>query len=201
MRRLSIVLVAVLVTGCASHAQSVTVKGASPPTVVACEVHVAQCAARSSRSANSESLIVTPRVDWAAIEAAHDRQVWNETIVWNAVVAHNVETARTAHQSAGSARREPGRGLPAVSVSTNSQCGGDLPPCYVMHRESGGSYTAYNPRGCGGHACYGKWQFSGAWAGKLGLPVDIGSATPVEQDAAARALWAGGAGCSNWDAC
>lgn len=77
-------------------------------------------------------------------------------------------------------------------------CGGDLPPCYVMERESGGSYSAYNPTGCGGNGCYGKWQFSGAWAGKLGLPADIASATPEQQDEAARQLYAGGAGCSNW---
>ena len=80
-------------------------------------------------------------------------------------------------------------------------CGGDLPPCSVKARESGGDYNAYNPTGCGGRGCYGAWQFSGEWAGKLGLPLDLSTATPEQQDAAARALWANGAGCSNWDAC
>jgi hypothetical protein len=101
--------------------------------------------------------------------------------------------------------------LPPAAPSVNSltpsatgccaPCDGDLPPCAVAQRESGGDYGAFNPNGCGGHACYGKWQFSGAWAGKLGLPLDIASATPAQQDAAARALWAGGAGCSHWAAC
>lgn len=79
--------------------------------------------------------------------------------------------------------------------------GGDYPPCSVVQRESRGSYTAINPTGCGGYGCFGKWQFSGEWAGKLGLPVDIAAATPAQQDEAARELWSGGAGCSNWAAC
>lgn len=89
----------------------------------------------------------------------------------------------------------------AAAPTLSTDCGGDLPPCYVMMRESGGSYGAFNPSGCGGNACYGKWQFSGAWAGELGLPDDLSQATPAQQDAAARQLWANGAGCRNWDAC
>lgn len=90
---------------------------------------------------------------------------------------------------------------PAPEAPTVGGCGGDLPPCYVVARESGGSYTAVNATGCGGNGCFGKYQFSGAWAGKLGLPADIARATPAQQDAAARELWADGAGCSNWSAC
>ena len=80
-------------------------------------------------------------------------------------------------------------------------CGGQYPPCWRVQTESRGQYGAYNPSGCGGNGCYGKWQFSGAWAGKLGLPSDIAHATPQQQDNAARLLWAGGQGCSNWEAC
>lgn len=80
-------------------------------------------------------------------------------------------------------------------------CGGDLPPCWVKARESGGNYGAVNWGGCGGANCYGAWQFGGFWAGKLGLPEDIINATPEQQDEAARILWAGGAGCGNWAAC
>jgi hypothetical protein len=46
-----------------------------------------------------------------------------------------------------------------------------------------------------------RWQFSAAWACHFGLPCDIAHWTPAQQDAAARALWAGGRGCSNWAAC
>lgn len=80
-------------------------------------------------------------------------------------------------------------------------CGGDLPPCSVAWAESRGDYGAVNPTGCGGQGCFGKWQFSGSWAGKLGLPLDLRTATPEQQDNAARLLWAGGAGCSHWGAC
>lgn len=90
---------------------------------------------------------------------------------------------------------------PVVAATTSIDCGGEYPPCYVAQRESGNTYNAFNPTGCGGNACYGRWQFSGAWAGKLGLPQDLSQATPDQQDAAARELWAGGAGCSNWAAC
>lgn len=76
-----------------------------------------------------------------------------------------------------------------------------LPPDWVIERESHGDYNAYNPTGCGGAGCFGRYQFSGAWAGKLGLPLDLSQATPEQQDAAARELWANGAGCQNWSAC
>jgi hypothetical protein len=87
------------------------------------------------------------------------------------------------------------RWVPPASLEP---CGGDLPTCAIVARESGGSYTAVNPTGCDGHGCFGKYQFSGAWACKLGLPCDIAHATPAQQDAAARLLWNHGAGCSNW---
>lgn len=89
----------------------------------------------------------------------------------------------------------------SATLDPLAPCGGDLPPCSVAHDESGGSYTAFNATGCDGRGCYGKWQFSGEWACKLGLPCDLSTATPEQQDAAARTLWAGGAGCSNWAAC
>lgn len=80
-------------------------------------------------------------------------------------------------------------------------CGGDLPPCWVVATESGGDYNAVNWSGCGGRGCYGKWQFSGEWACKLGLPCDLLTATPEQQDEAARILFDNGRGCRNWDAC
>jgi hypothetical protein len=93
---------------------------------------------------------------------------------------------------------------PTTDYSSMEPCGGDLPPCWVKSRESGGNYGAFNPTGCvwkGGRGCWGAWQFGGFWSGKLGLPLDLSTATPEQQDAAARELWAGGAGCSNWNAC
>lgn len=96
-------------------------------------------------------------------------------------------------------RKAPLSASPAYS--SMQPCGGDLPPCDVKKRESGGNYNAYNPTGCDGRGCFGAWQFSEEWAGKLGLPKDLRTATPQQQDDAARTLWNGGAGCANWAAC
>jgi hypothetical protein len=72
-------------------------------------------------------------------------------------------------------------------------CGGDLPPCSVMLLESGGDPNAYNPTGCGGRGCRGKWQCDPRTCS--------GTGTEAEQDDEARALWDDGAGCAHWDAC
>lgn len=86
-------------------------------------------------------------------------------------------------------------------------CGYDLPPCYVMLRESSGDPTAVNPTGCSGHGCYGKWQFDpttwDAVARRIGRFDLVGRYLPpaLDQDAIARALWANGAGCGHWAAC
>lgn len=76
-------------------------------------------------------------------------------------------------------------------------CGGDLPPCYVMRRESGGNITAQNPSS----TASGKWQFlDSTWAGYGGY-AKARYAPEKTQDAKARQLWAGGRGCSHWSAC
>lgn len=77
-------------------------------------------------------------------------------------------------------------------------CGGDLPPCYVMERESGGDTTIYNHEGSGAS---GKWQFMyGTWDGYGGYE-NAADAPEYVQDQKAREVWAGGAGCSAWSAC
>lgn len=123
---------------------------------------------------------------------------WLKTVAWN---------------NAGTTTTTVRRGIDAPSVGTSvptsvalmpsgrGPCGGDLPPCYVCMRESRCTYGAYNPTGCGGRGCYGKWQASGEWACRFGLPCDIAHWTPAQQDYFARVLWNGGKGCSNWAAC
>lgn len=91
--------------------------------------------------------------------------------------------------------------LPPAAEPGGLPCGGDLPPCWVLDRESGYNdgdpwtydVHAYNPTGCGGRGCYGKWQFDPR--------TGDGTGTEAEQDAEARRVWAGGAGCSAWAAC
>jgi hypothetical protein len=76
-------------------------------------------------------------------------------------------------------------------------CGGDLPPCWVLQRESGGSPTAQNPSS----SASGLWQFlRGTWAGYGGY-VEAWLAPPSVQNEKARLTWAGGSGCFHWSAC
>ncbi|MCU1370815.1 MAG: transglycosylase, partial [Ilumatobacteraceae bacterium] len=85
---------------------------------------------------------------------------------------------------------------PAAEPATG-RCGGDLPPCYVMMRESGGNIRARNPSS----SASGKWQFiASTWAGFGGYS-EAYLAPESVQDAKARALWANGAGCGHWNAC
>ncbi len=97
-----------------------------------------------------------------------------------------------------------------TQTTDSSACGGDLPPCYVMERESGGSPYAVEPGHRGApygdpgdpwnHAS-GKWQFMpGTWNNYGGYPYAAAAPASV-QDAKAREVWAGGSGCSHWSAC
>lgn len=79
-------------------------------------------------------------------------------------------------------------------VATSGACGGNLPPCCVMMRESGGNPTAVNQSS----GASGKWQFmSGTWANYGGYPT-AASAPEWVQDERAAQIWAGGAGAGHW---
>lgn len=100
---------------------------------------------------------------------------------------------------------------PAAVVAGTGACGGDLPPCWVLARESHGDLRALNPRGCGGLGCFGKWQFDprtwlGCWgrdcAGLTYQGYARADLAPESvQDDRARELWNHGAGCHHWAAC
>lgn len=107
--------------------------------------------------------------------------LWLSTERWHAAEPKPVKRTARRHASTG------------APVYGSGACGGDLPPCWVMNRESRGNIHAYNPVGCGGDGCYGKWQCD---------PDSCdGTGTEAEQDAEAARLWNGGAGCANWNAC
>lgn len=89
-------------------------------------------------------------------------------------------------------------------------CGGELPPCWVLKRESGGDPRIWNgrcymPAGstgqCGRSSASGLWQFlRSTWAG-FGGYLNAADAPPELQNEKARLLWAGGRGCRHWAAC
>ena len=85
----------------------------------------------------------------------------------------------------------------AAAAYPHGACGGDLPPCWVMMRESKGDIHARNPRS----SASGKWQFiRSTWAGFGGYS-DAYLAPESVQDAKARILWNHGRGCGHWSAC
>ena len=80
------------------------------------------------------------------------------------------------------------------SEPSSGRCGGDLPPCSVMQRESGGDIRAENPSS----SASGKWQFiDGTW-NNYGGYAHASDAPESVQDAKARELWADGSGCGHW---
>lgn len=120
---------------------------------------------------------------------------------WYAEAARQAQAAEAARRDAADAAAERRAAPPdtpaAESVGSNGRCGGDLPPCWVMMRESGGNIRARNPSS----SASGKWQFiASTWAGFGGYS-EAYLAPESVQDAKARILWAGGAGCAHWSAC
>lgn len=110
------------------------------------------------------------------------------------------EEAQRAVQEAENARQRLSSRTVVIETNWPSSlypCGGDLPPCYVKMRESGGDYNARNPTS----TASGAWQFlDSTWAGFGGYPRAY-LAPPEVQDERARQLWDGGRGCSHWSAC
>ena len=148
-----------------------------------------------------------PKAKPTAAEVAAADAKWRATVEfaaavedakWRATVefAHAVEQARLAALN-----------YPA------GQCGGNLPPCWVLRKESRGDIRIWNgpcyaPYGwtgrrspCGGSTASGKWQFvRGTWAG-FGGYLNAADAPERVQDDKARQLWANGRGCGHWGAC
>lgn len=91
--------------------------------------------------------------------------------------------------------------MPGDTTSANPvKAGGAYAiPSYIVMRESGGDYGAYNATGCSGHGCIGAYQLDAAHFGSGGACAGM-STGPAGQDACAAKLWDGGRGSSNWAA-
>jgi hypothetical protein len=108
--------------------------------------------------------------------------------------------ARTIHTRKVVPRTTVTHSVPAPSQASSvsgGTCGGNLPPCYVVKRESGGSPTAQNPHS----TASGTYQFvDGTWNGYGGYQ-HAKDAPQSVQAAKAAEIWNGGKGCSHWNAC
>lgn len=141
------------------------------------------------RDARGADAVTTTSVDSGP--SAADVKKLNEAIFINAVNRDRWIKTTTMLELAAKAKAAK------AAAAATGRCGGDLPPCYVMRRESGGNIRAKNPRS----SASGKWQFiDSTWAG-FGGYAHASDAPESVQDALARRLWAGGAGCSHWSAC
>lgn len=94
-----------------------------------------------------------------------------------------------AHQLGPGRTRAPG-------TVNGHPCGGSLPPCFVLYRESRGTNAKNRHSSASGYwqAIDGTWNHFGGYAHARQAPPDV-------QDAFARRLWAGGRGCRHWRAC
>lgn len=139
------------------------------------------------------------RACWHAVKLRQQ----NERLWWAEVVRQQHARAAWARLTAHvEAQRR-------ASAYRPGQCGGSLPPCYVMRRESGGNIRIWNggcyaPVGwrgkspCGTSSASGKWQaIRSSWGG-FGGYVNAADAPESVQDAWARRLYAGGRGGSHW---
>lgn len=86
---------------------------------------------------------------------------------------------------------------PSTTQPSTGACGGSLPPCYVLARESRGDIHAVNP--VSGAA--GKWQMILSTSLALGYTLPMNYYGESVQDDAARTLWDSGNGCRHWEAC
>lgn len=134
-------------------------------------------------------------------------------------LGHQFNEYRAGVARAEKAKRDTGRrrlfrsAMVQPSARSGYSCGGDLPPCYVLERESlmaddpprvwnGNCYMPTGSLGqCGASTASGLWQFLRSTWNNFGGYINAADAPVDVQNAKARQLWAGGRGCSHWAAC
>ena len=131
-----------------------------------------------------------------AQQQAAARQAAAQAAAQQAQAAAAAQQAAAQQQAAAAAAAAAAQHPAVVGAPAGfhpGECGGALPTCCIMMRESGGNPAAYNPSGAAG-----KWQFMpGTWAGYGGY-ASAAQAPEWVQDARAVQIWAGGAGAGNW---
>jgi hypothetical protein len=150
-----------------------------------------------------QTLMLAAMIEQAKVEyvsalaaAAIEQTRYDEQRRVAAAVERDSEPESTT--AGGAPLRTPPAAAPSRAGGTGSvngyPCGGDLPPCSVLARESGGNPDAENPTS----SASGLWQFiDGTWDGYGGY-AHASDAPADVQNARAAELWAGGAGCGHW---
>jgi transglycosylase-like protein len=140
---------------------------------------------------------ITARNVFVWVDAVQQR--WRDAQAQQQARARERERARAANRPNTPGPRAPraSAGISGTGSVNGYPCGGALPPCYVLARESGGDPTAENPIS----TASGLWQIlDSTWQGFGGYS-HASDAPPDVQNARAAELWDGGAGCSHWSAC
>lgn len=196
VRRLSAVpLVAVLAIGATAFAAGAVAPSDGEPIAVGDQVP------HSTQTIGATAPMTLPATAEAAASAVDAKNEANVRVMKAIAEADAQAKADAAAKAAADARARAEEKAAAaavppapVPVSVSGACGGSLPPCCVMMRESGGNPTAVNPSS----GASGKWQFMTAtWANYGGYPT-AASAPESVQDERAVQLWAGGAGAGHW---
>lgn len=179
--------------------------GVAAPMVAAADPASAPEANRSSRIATvaeaRPAATVTTTTEPGPSKAditKLERAIWINKVNENRwIAATNARLAAEAARKAADAKAAATKAAAARAAAPQGRCGGNLPPCWVMQRESRGNIRAQNPSS----SASGKWQFiDSTWAG-FGGYAHAWQAPESVQDAKAAQLWAGGRGCGHWSAC
>lgn len=142
-------------------------------------------------------------------EWGHNSPSLNESLLTTTTAARARSATRQVHTASV--------GRPAIAETESSvrgfPCGDDLPPCYVLRRESmmatdpprvwnGNCYMPVGSLGqCGRSTASGLWQVLRSTWKRFGGYVNAADAPVEVQNDFARQLWRNGAGCSHWSAC
>jgi hypothetical protein len=218
LKRLALILPALLLFAVSCGTAPEGVRSGPAPTTAPIRIHFdgvlpkpspaqqAELAKESQWVASLEAQRVeTERVEAVTIykaEIARQQQQQQQQQATNrAVVTHRHTVTTTTPPSPTTSappviRRSVPTAQPAVQ-SSGSNCGGNLPPCYVVARESGNNPTARNPSS----SASGTFQFiDSTWNGYGGYK-HASDAPQSVQNAKAAEIWNGGKGCSHWNAC
>lgn len=175
------------------------------------KIIVAACAAflLSVPAAEARSLTATYTHLYHAVAKAHGKRAPGRNIARFGVRTKHGTRDATAHELGRSIRTfkrwlapplpvplASDRAPTATTASAASTGGRWAIPAYIVMRESGGDYGAYNARGCGGRGCIGAYQIDAQHFAPGGECAGMGT-SPAGQDRCAATLWKQG-GSNPW---